>query len=204
VSHGARASRGVEEPADRPSEKRVRRSAVQSQAPDIRARLLTWKQTPEPQRVSLRALARELGTSHQLLGHYLIRWEKWQAKEYRRQAKEIRVRAEAETRPWIAAEMLRQAQVLEKAAFQSEIGSLLDDTLRKLKREARGGQLSRGAVKMLRLFAARGDRDVQQILDRARIAEKSKINLPRTAGDRSKSFRIAKGRLAAPLKQSRG
>jgi len=177
--------------ADRAKGKRGRKPASQSRAEEIRERLLSWRQTPEPQRVSLRALARELGTSHQLLGHYLTRWEKWQAKECGRQATEIRVRAETETRPWIVAEMLRQAQAFERAAFQSMLGSALYDALRQLKRKARGGQLSRGEVKLLRLFASRGHREAQEILDRSSSTEKSKNNLPLISSRATKPFRSA-------------
>ena len=45
--------------------------AGETRATAIRARLFAWKQTPESQRVSLRKLAVELGTSHQLLAFYL-------------------------------------------------------------------------------------------------------------------------------------
>jgi hypothetical protein len=58
-------------------------------------------------RPSLRALAREIGTSHQLLNHYLKGLEEWQYEERFRQAikalKGIRARAQAENRfltPW--------------------------------------------------------------------------------------------------------
>jgi hypothetical protein len=183
--------------------RRGRKPASESRAAEIRAKLLAWRQMPEPQRISLRALGHELGTSHQLLGHYLKGWEKWQSKEYRRQAREISAHAEAETRPWIAAEMQRQAQALEKAAFQSMVGSLLDDTLRKLRRNARGRQFSRGEIKMLSLLASRGYREAQKILDRASSTEIAEDNLPQTVNGQAKSFRIASGRVATPLKWSR-
>ncbi len=51
--------------------KRGRKPADESRARILRARLVVWKQTPESQRVSLRTLAAELGTSHQLLAFYL-------------------------------------------------------------------------------------------------------------------------------------
>lgn len=66
--------------------KRGRRLAHESRAAEIRARLAAWRQTPEPQRISLRCLACELGTSHQLLGHYLKGLEEWQYEERFRQA----------------------------------------------------------------------------------------------------------------------
>jgi hypothetical protein len=62
---------------------------------EIREKLAAWKATPEAARPSLRILARETGTSHQLLSHYLQHWEKWHEKEWRRRAKELRGSAEA-------------------------------------------------------------------------------------------------------------
>jgi len=177
--------------ADCTQGKRGRKPASESRATEIRTRLLAWKQTQEPHRISLRALARELGTSHQLLGHYLTRWEKWQAKEYQRLAKEIRVRVKAETRPWIATEMLGQARALETMAFQSMLGSALDDTLRQLRRKARVGPLSSGEVKMLRLFASRGYQNAHEILDKFNTTENQKSNLPVIPSRPAKSFRRA-------------
>lgn len=54
---------------------RGRKPKQESRAAEIRARLAEWKQMPEFSRPSLRALARELGTSHQLLNHYLFTLE---------------------------------------------------------------------------------------------------------------------------------
>jgi hypothetical protein len=45
--------------------KRGRKSLSESQAAGIRTRLVAWKETPEAQRVSLRAFAVELGTSQE-------------------------------------------------------------------------------------------------------------------------------------------
>jgi hypothetical protein len=83
--------------------KRGRRTADQSQARAIRARLVAWQRTPEQQRSSLRTLARALGTSHQLLSFYLKGLAEWQMRDYRRQATAIREQADAENRyltPW--------------------------------------------------------------------------------------------------------
>lgn len=52
---------------------RGRKPAHESRATEFRRKLIEWKQTPESSRPSLRALARELGTSHQLLTFYLER-----------------------------------------------------------------------------------------------------------------------------------
>lgn len=48
-----------------------RKSAVESRGTELRLKLIEWKQIPESSRPALQALARELGTSHQLLSHYL-------------------------------------------------------------------------------------------------------------------------------------
>jgi hypothetical protein len=58
--------------------KRGRKPANESRTVEIRARLTEWKQTPAPFRNSLRALAAEMGTSHQLLSFYLSRLEERQ------------------------------------------------------------------------------------------------------------------------------
>lgn len=81
---------------------RGRRFASESQATEIRARLVAWKQSPEPH-ISLRELAAEIGTSHQLLSYYLEGLEDWQLKERRlectRNVKSLRDQAADWDRP---------------------------------------------------------------------------------------------------------
>ena len=60
---------------------RGRKPQYESRAAEFRIRLSAWKQIPEVLRPSLRALARELGTTHQLLAYYLDGLEKWRARE---------------------------------------------------------------------------------------------------------------------------
>src|SRR5215831_16932874 len=96
---------------------RGRKPKWESRALEFYGRLASWKQTPESVRPSLRALARELGTSHQLLNHYLRNWHKWQAKEYRRKAQEIRARAEMQNRTLTPREE-QQATSYDQEAFQ--------------------------------------------------------------------------------------
>jgi hypothetical protein len=55
---------------------RGRMPAYESRAQEIRARLLVWKRPPESMRQWLRELARELHTSHQMLGYFLNRLPK--------------------------------------------------------------------------------------------------------------------------------
>jgi hypothetical protein len=69
---------------------RGRKPADESRAAAIRARLVSWSQAPEAQRPSLTALAKQLGTSRQLLSFYLKGLGKWQQQEYHRKAQEIR------------------------------------------------------------------------------------------------------------------
>ena len=48
-----------------------RKPREKSRADEFRQSLMVWRETPAAHRPSLRELARELGTSHQLLKHYL-------------------------------------------------------------------------------------------------------------------------------------
>src|ERR1700693_33694 len=110
-------------------EPRGRKPKTKSRASEIRQRLLAWKQSPESLRPSLRALALELGTSHQLLKHYSDGLEKWQAKEYWRRAKEIRAQASSDGRlmsPW---------KDLDRRALRISIESAFEDSLKRYERE---------------------------------------------------------------------
>src|SRR5260370_33488139 len=100
---------------ERKKPKRGRKPADESRARILRARLVVWKQTPESQGVSLRTLAVELRTSHQLLAFYLRGLDEWQRKDYERRAEDIRDRAVDENRsmtPWEES----QVNALERAA----------------------------------------------------------------------------------------
>ena len=95
-----------------------RKPKTESRAAEFRQRLVTWKQTPEPLRPSLRALARELGTTHQLLSHYLDGLEEWRlGKELQQfranaRAKGVTVTPALEKRylAWLAKIEARQAR----------------------------------------------------------------------------------------------
>jgi len=73
-----------------------RKPKQESRAIEFRQRLMAWKQTPESSRPSLRALARELGTTHQLLSHYLAGLEEWRRE---RDLEPFRVNAKARNIP---------------------------------------------------------------------------------------------------------
>lgn len=148
--------------------KRGRKLARESRAAEIRAKLVVWKQTPKAYRSSLRRLATEIGTSHQLLSFYLKRWDKWQAKEYRRKANDIRAHAEAENRDMTQQE---QAQVVayDRAGFNCLLDSVLSAVMPKwlneLRQEATCGKLSRQQLRVAKILANSGYREeIQEIL----------------------------------------
>ena len=127
------------------AQKQGRKHISESRAAEFRTRLLEWRQIPEPTRISLRELAAEIGTTHQLLSFYLQRLNEWQmneqAKEYRRQAKAIRDGADAENRSMSQFEMERMI-AYEQAAGRCMMSSLLEETFRSFEAEARRGHLS--------------------------------------------------------------
>ena len=165
----------------------------ESRANEIRMRLTDWRRLPESSRPSLRALARELGTSHQLLGHYLRHWEVWQAKEYQRQANELRRRARAEARPWVMDEMLRQARAYDQAAFRSTIEFPLGKLFSKLQRDPKARPLTRGQIRVLRFLASRGIAKAREILERWGTAKNQQNNLPLPRSRTAKSFQYGNG-----------
>ena len=73
-----------------------RKPKEESRATELRQALIEWQETPKSSRPSLRALAAELGTSHQLLKHYLDGLEKWRDKQH---IKHIRAQAKAKNVP---------------------------------------------------------------------------------------------------------
>jgi hypothetical protein len=140
-----------------------RKPAHESRATEFRQRLIAWKQSPESLRLSLRALARELGTSHQLLEHYLEGLEEWRCRErYLRakqraqeKAEEIRARAEAEGK-----------EMTMREAIDAIITPGLLDQLEELRQEAKRGPLHRLQFKMLEIYAKQGFREAQELLAR--------------------------------------
>ena len=119
-----------------------RKPKQQSRSAEFRQILMAWKQTPVAFRPSLRALARELGTSHQLLTHYLAGLVKWQYEERYRKAKkesdEICARANAESRNLTYWEE-QKIRACDKAHIQSLVTPALHDLLERIKREAKRG-----------------------------------------------------------------
>lgn len=146
---------------------RGRKRKQETRAAEFRRRLLAWKETSEALRPSLRALARELGTSHQLMTHYLAGLEKWLYTERYRQAKkqaeEICARAETESReltPWEE----EQVRACERAHLQALAVPPMLALLERIKREAKSGPLDRCQFKTLQLFARANYPGAQELL----------------------------------------
>jgi hypothetical protein len=148
---------------------RGRKPNQESRSAEFRRRLIAWRQIPESHRPSLRTLARELGTSHQLLSHLLVGLETWQEKERYREAKnrckEIRSRAEAEKRPLSPWEE-EQIRASDRASGRALLGSILLNKIESIKREAKRGGLNSHHIKMLKVFARNGFQEAQELLQK--------------------------------------
>lgn len=146
-----------------------RKFKQESRGTEIRARLVEWEQTREPSRPSLRALARELGTSHQLLEHYLNGLEKWRYKELYRKATEdsdqILARVIVEERPMTQWEE-EQRHACTIAAIRAKAGAILLDELAKLKQGARHGPLHPAEFKIVRILAKKRFPGAEELLQK--------------------------------------
>jgi hypothetical protein len=158
----------------------------ESRAKEFRRRLLEWSRIPESSRPSLRRLARELGTSHQLLQHYLDGLEEWKWQERCRKAKEesdeISTRAKAEGREMTRWECVRAI-----------VDPALLDTLVEVRQAAKRGPLHRAELQIVKLLAKQGFPGAQEVLQecsqvglkkRKRFAEIVK-DTPRQEGESS-------------------
>jgi len=137
---------------------RGRKSKQESRAIELRQRLITWQQTPESIRPSLRELARQLQTSHALLQHYLSGLGKWQAEENWGRVKEIRARANAEGRPMTPWEE-KQSRALDHRGFCLFIEAGFEDSVKRYEREIErcikdGKMPTRGYPKLLRMITS--------------------------------------------------
>lgn len=121
---------------------RGRKTKRESRGPEIYERLTAWRDTREASKASLRDVARELGTSHQLLSFYLKRLDKWQMDQYRHRAEQIRERATAENREMTTTEE-REVRALNNAAVRCLLDSAVEKNLRQIELERVRGQLRR-------------------------------------------------------------
>ena len=137
---------------------RGRKRKEESRATEFRQKLVEWQQTPESLRLPLRAVARELHTSHALLQHYLNNLGKWQAEEDWRCVKEIRARANAEGRLMTSWEE-QQSRALDRRAVCLFIESAFAKSVKRYEREIErciknGRMPGRGYPKLLRTIAS--------------------------------------------------
>lgn len=123
-----------------------RKPKDESRATELRQALIEWKQTPEGLRPSLRFLALQLRTSHQLLTHFLNTIDGWGLEERIRLAKEraehIQARAREEGRRLSGPEIA--GAILEPALLEM---------IAKAQQEFKLGPLDSHQVKMLRMLA---------------------------------------------------
>jgi hypothetical protein len=164
-----------------------RKPKQESRSAEFRQRLITWKQTPVAFRPSLRALARELGTSHQLLTHYLAGLVKWQYEERYRKAKkesdEICAQANAESRNLTYWEE-QKIRASDKALIQSLVTPALHDLLERIKREAKRGPLDRCQFRTLKMFAKQGFPGAQELLQNcSQVGLKKRKHFPEIVKD---------------------
>jgi hypothetical protein len=143
---------------------RGRKQKQESRATELRRKLIDWKQTPESSRPPLRALARELVTSHQLLNFYLKGLEKWQGEEYWRQAREIRARAIAEDRPLTQWED-QQARAYDRAGLHLTTGYMLRHSIKRMKKDSERGPLCWHDIKALKMLAPKFQ-EAQELLEK--------------------------------------
>ena len=133
-----------------------RRIARESRAREFRCRLVAWKQTPKHLRPTLRALARELGTSHQLLRHYLEGLEKWLYEERynnaKQQSESIRARAKTESRSLTPGEE-QQVREYDRAAIRALLIPALGDTIKRMKRASERVPLNSHQINTLKRIA---------------------------------------------------
>ena len=151
--------------------KRGRKTKQASRADELRRKLTAWKQIPESQRPSLRALARELGTSHQLLEHYLDGLEIRQAREQEaNRARECQritenIRAQAKER---ALTQWEQEQLLayDRRYMSAAAGEILLNQLEALSRKAKKEPLNWWDIKTLKLLVKSRLPGAQELLQK--------------------------------------
>jgi hypothetical protein len=171
-----------------------RKRKDESRSVEFRQKLIRWKQSPESMRPSLRALAAELGTSHQLLQHYLDGLETWQWKQRQRatteEAQRIRACAESEGRPLTEWEKQRVRQLDWSAARALIVTSILQQ-IERLRLKAQSGPLHRTEIKILRICGKQGFPEALEIARTARPKQKKQFativkGSPRQAGETAK------------------
>jgi hypothetical protein len=127
-----------------------RKPKENSRATELRQALIEWKRIPEDSRVSLRCLAAQLRTSHQLLAHYLEGLNDW----YERRQYEARKRQALERAQQIEAAVAREGRHMNmREAFDSVMTPAFIDQVEKMRQDFRLGPLSKHQIAMLKIYA---------------------------------------------------
>jgi hypothetical protein len=177
---------------------RGRKPTQESRSAEFRQRLIAWKQSPESSRPSLRALARELTTSHQLLGHYLAGLEKWHYRESCRKATQesdqILAGAYLDDRPLTEWEKQRVHHCT-MASLRAQAASDFLNKIEQIKRDAKRGPLHPEQIKMLQLFARAGFPEALKLLQQCSPSGTKRCdgNLPAISAGAAKSCRTVPG-----------
>jgi hypothetical protein len=129
---------------------RGRKVKQESRAVEFRQRLVAWSLVPGFARPSLRALARELGTSHQLLQHYLDGLQEWECKEGYHRAKEKSEKKAAEIRARVEAE---GREMTMREAIDAIVIPGLHDRIERIRQDAKRGPLDHWKIQTLKLYA---------------------------------------------------
>jgi hypothetical protein len=123
-----------------------RKPKEESRAMELRQALIAWKRIPEAVRPSLRFLAAQLQTNHQLLSHFLGTLDEWGLEERIRIAKEqgehFQARAQAEGR-----DLSRREAVI------AIIDSGLLEMIAKIQQEFKLGPVNSLRIKTLKMLA---------------------------------------------------
>lgn len=142
---------------------RGRKPVTESRALELRQRLILWKQTPESSRPTLRALGRELGVKHQLLGYYLDGLEEWEHEERYRRARQVAHKRAQEIR---ACAKVENREMTMRESCDAIITPGLHDRFEKLRREVKCGPLYRDQIQLLKIFARQGFPGAKEFLQK--------------------------------------
>lgn len=127
-----------------------RKPKENSRATELRQALIEWKQIPEGSRMSLRCLATQLRTSHQLLAHYLEGLDDW----YERRHYEARKRQALERAQQIEATVAREGRHMNMSeAHDSVLVPAFLDQIEEMRQDFRRGPLSSHQKAMLKIYA---------------------------------------------------
>jgi hypothetical protein len=145
----------------------------ESRAAEFRHALVEWKRAPESARPSLRELAHTLGTSHQLLQHFLKDLDKWRIEERARKARQAReeivARVDAEGRPMTEGEA-EQAGRHQMVELRCAAAVALLQGLSRIRADAELGPVHPAQLKMARQCAESDLPGAQEVVQKCLAA----------------------------------